>query len=100
MSNNCFGDSCSCGCCEGIEELTPAGVANRPGLGALSYRAGTHATFLETMKARLSSHCLDPGAEGCRDSARPSSVRAASGVENTGARVATRRRVRKARTGL
>jgi hypothetical protein len=30
-------------------------TANRPGLDALSYRVGTHATFLETMKARLSS---------------------------------------------
>ena len=30
-------------------------VANRPGLGALAYRAGTHATFLASMKARLSS---------------------------------------------
>jgi hypothetical protein len=35
--------------------LTPRATANRPGLPALSYRAGTHATFLETMKARLSS---------------------------------------------
>ncbi|HYH85699.1 MAG TPA: putative baseplate assembly protein [Pyrinomonadaceae bacterium] len=71
MSNTCVGGYCSCGCCEGIEELTPATVANRPGLDALSYRAGTHASFLETMKARLSAHCLDPGAEGCKDSPRP-----------------------------
>jgi predicted phage baseplate assembly protein len=35
--------------------VTPLDTANRPGLPALSYRAGTHATFLETMKARLSS---------------------------------------------
>ena len=44
-----------CGCCEGIEKLTPLSVANRPGLDALRYRVGTHATFLETMLAYLSS---------------------------------------------
>lgn len=44
-----------CGCCEGVEALTPLPTANRSGLPALSYRIGTHATFLETMKARLSS---------------------------------------------
>lgn len=44
-----------CSCCEGAEPLTPLPTANRPGLPALSYRIGTHATFLETMKARLSS---------------------------------------------
>lgn len=49
----------ACGCCEGIEALTPLSTANRPGLPALSYRIGTHATFLETMKARLSNLCLD-----------------------------------------
>ena len=44
-----------CGCCEGTEPLTPLPTANRPGLPTLSYRVGTHATFLETMKSRLSS---------------------------------------------
>jgi len=48
----------ACGCCEGSETLTPLPTRNRPGLPALSYRAGTHATFLETMKARLSNLCL------------------------------------------
>lgn len=48
----------ACGCCEGTEALTPLPTRNRPGLSALSYRAGTHATFLETMKARLSNLCL------------------------------------------
>ncbi|MBC6961577.1 MAG: putative baseplate assembly protein [Nitrosomonas sp.] len=48
----------ACGCCEGTEALTPLPTRNRPGLPALSYRAGTHATFLETMKARLSNLCL------------------------------------------
>ncbi|MEQ1903071.1 MAG: hypothetical protein ABL888_02650, partial [Pirellulaceae bacterium] len=45
----------NCGCCEGSEKLTPLTMANRPGLPALSYRVGTHAAFLETMKARLSA---------------------------------------------
>lgn len=48
-----------CGCCEGIEKLTPVVIANRPGLPALSYRAGTHASFLETMLARLSNFPLE-----------------------------------------
>src|SRR5262249_16707964 len=47
--------SAPCSCCEGAEVLTPRSVANRPGLNALVYRTGTHATFLETMKARLSA---------------------------------------------
>jgi predicted phage baseplate assembly protein len=45
----------ACGCCEGIETSTPRQTVNRPGLTALSYRIGTHATFLGTMQARLSS---------------------------------------------
>ncbi len=48
----------ACGCCEGTEALTPLPTRNRPGLPELSYRVGTHATFLETMKARLSNLCL------------------------------------------
>jgi hypothetical protein len=53
--------SSSCGCCEGVEELTPMMLANRPGLSALAYRAGTHATFFETMLARLSNLDLPTG---------------------------------------
>jgi predicted phage baseplate assembly protein len=49
----------ACDCCEGIEQLTPKPIANRPGLNTLAYRMGTHATFLETMKARLSNYFLD-----------------------------------------
>ena len=45
----------SCGCCSGAEQLTPAVIANRPGLDALAYRVGTHGAFLETMKARLAT---------------------------------------------
>src|SRR5260370_824960 len=48
-----------CGCCEGAERLTPGATANRPGLNALAYRVGTHATFLETMKARLAGFYLE-----------------------------------------
>jgi predicted phage baseplate assembly protein len=44
-----------CGCCEGVESLTPRSLTNRPGLSALSYRVGTFATFLASMKARLSA---------------------------------------------
>ncbi|MEH2002846.1 MAG: putative baseplate assembly protein [Nostoc sp.] len=43
-----------CGC-EGEEILTPTTKINRPGLDNLAYRVGTHASFVETMKARLSS---------------------------------------------
>jgi len=45
----------SCGCCEGTHAITPVRETNRPGLKSIRYRAGTHASFLETMKARLSS---------------------------------------------
>jgi len=61
---NSHEDSCTCGCCEGIEKLTPTSTSNRPGLPALSYRVGTHGTFLETMLARLSSLCLGTEADG------------------------------------
>src|SRR5437868_200486 len=44
-----------CDCCEGPKVLTPLSVANRPGLSALSYRAGTYATFFGTMRGRLSA---------------------------------------------
>ena len=50
----------SCGCCKGIEKLTPVATLNFPGLAALSYRVGTHASFLTTMKARLSNLELRP----------------------------------------
>jgi predicted phage baseplate assembly protein len=75
MSNscNCDGSACTCGCCEGITIAVPQATANRPGLPALAYRVGTHATFLETMIARLSSSDY-PGlaALTTRDPADPS----------------------------
>jgi hypothetical protein len=48
MTNNC-------GCCKGLEKMTPANIINRPGLDSISYRIGTHSTFLATMLSRLSS---------------------------------------------
>lgn len=44
-----------CGCCEGIQSLTPRPTTNRPGLEALTYRVGTHRSFLQSMLAQLSS---------------------------------------------
>ena len=49
----CAGPS-GCGCCQGVQALTPVTIVNRPGLGQLAYRAGTHASFLATMAAALS----------------------------------------------
>jgi predicted phage baseplate assembly protein len=55
----------TCGCCEGIQILTPQSTVNRPGLSSLNYRVGTHGAFLETMKARLSTMTVGaPGADG------------------------------------
>ena len=48
-----------CGCCEGMEKVVPLSTANRPYLNALTYRVGTHPTFLETMVAGLTDHYLD-----------------------------------------
>jgi hypothetical protein len=45
--------SCSCGCCEAGGLSTP--VSNRPGLGAIRTRIGTHGSFLQAMLARLSA---------------------------------------------
>lgn len=55
----------TCGCCESGRQLTPA-PDNRPGLDAILYRAGTHSTFLESMKTRLSNWALKlPVADRC-----------------------------------
>jgi len=65
ITKHCGCSTETCGCCEGIEKLTPAATANRPGLPALRYRVGTHGTFFETMKARLSNLVVEaPGADG------------------------------------
>ncbi len=47
--------NCTCGCCDGVRAVTPATIENRPGLGAIAARIGTHSSFLETMRARLSA---------------------------------------------
>jgi hypothetical protein len=44
-----------CGCCEGIAAETPTAVTNRPGLSAVAYRIGQHATFKASMLAALST---------------------------------------------
>lgn len=44
-----------CNCCAGIQQQTPLAIFNRPGLAALTYRVGTHASFLETMVTTLSN---------------------------------------------
>jgi hypothetical protein len=43
-----------CGCCLGTSVETPAAIGNRPGLDAIVYRVGTHATLKETLVAALS----------------------------------------------
>src|SRR5215211_3785188 len=51
------GASCgegTCGCCAGTRVETPAEVTNRPGLGAVGYRVGTHSQFKRSMLAKLS----------------------------------------------
>jgi len=44
-----------CDCCEGPKASTPRATANRAGLLALRYRAGTYSSFFDSMRARLSS---------------------------------------------
>lgn len=44
-----------CNCCKGLSVLTPLDTYNAPGQSRLRYRAGTHASFLASMGARLSS---------------------------------------------
>lgn len=49
-----------CGCCDGLSVATPVTIDNRPGLTALAYRVGTHASFKQSMLARLSSELHQP----------------------------------------
>ncbi len=44
-----------CGCCAGVTAETPAVVDNRPGLSAVAYRIGQHASFNRSMLAALSA---------------------------------------------
>lgn len=50
---------CHCGCCAGIAITTPEVETNPPGLTALRYRAGTYASFYESMLARLTNLPID-----------------------------------------
>lgn len=56
----------TCGCCEGIETVTPRSTWNRPGLSRLSYRIGTHPDFFQSMIARLTLHELENGTRPLR----------------------------------
>jgi hypothetical protein len=49
----------NCGCCE--PDPLPSPIYNRPGLPALSYRAGSYGTFLRRMMNRLSAFALPDG---------------------------------------
>lgn len=49
----------NCGCCEPAPEPSP--IYNRPGLPALSYRAGTYATFLRRMSNSIGRYTLPDG---------------------------------------
>jgi hypothetical protein len=76
-SCGCGCGSSACGCCSGVEPLTPMPTANRAGLSSISYRVGTHSTFLDSMKARLSLHQMPDGqrplaALSTRESSDPS----------------------------
>lgn len=46
--------SCTCGCCSGISQETPATVQNRPGLPVISCRVGSWSQFRDTLLARIS----------------------------------------------
>ena len=52
----------SCGCCKGVGSGALDPIWNRPGLDALRYRVGTHATFLDGMIAALTLDA-DPALE-------------------------------------
>lgn len=62
----------SCGCCEGMEIITPQEIFNRPGLSQIKYRIGTHASFLESMTARLTGYYLEkPDTDGKKQKIYP-----------------------------
>jgi hypothetical protein len=46
--------ACVCGCCRGLGTVTPLEILNRPGLGTIAYRVGTHGSFKQSMLAGLS----------------------------------------------
>lgn len=52
---HCGCTTAACRCCDGMTPMTPMAVWNRPGLDSIRDRVGTHAAFLETMKARIAT---------------------------------------------
>jgi hypothetical protein len=56
-----------CGCCGGIEVITPVPEYNRPGLPSIAYRVGAYGAFRESMLARLSSISIDLAEAGRPD---------------------------------
>jgi len=48
----------TCGCCEGVEKLTPIKIHNDHGLETILYRTGTHSEFKESMIKGLSESAL------------------------------------------
>jgi len=52
-----------CGCCEGTGTVTPAPIANRPGLPSVAYRVGTHGAFKRSLIAGLSDARRPPLAQ-------------------------------------
>ncbi|HJP66968.1 MAG TPA: putative baseplate assembly protein [Actinomycetota bacterium] len=67
-ARECRPDLETCGCCAG--ELHAPPLFNRPGLPALRYRVGTHASFLDHMLRALPSQTV-PSAPGAADLAHP-----------------------------
>ena len=57
--------STTCGCCDDDQRLAQPTLYNPPGLAALNYRIGDHASFLRSLLKRLSSQCLG-SPEDCR----------------------------------
>ena len=55
----------NCDCCTGTQAQTPVPVANRPGLSAVSFRAGTHGQFKASLLAALTDRDL-PALAGLR----------------------------------
>jgi hypothetical protein len=49
----------TCGCCEGLEPVTPRPIFNRPGLTTLGRRVGEYADFYETLLSRISTQWVD-----------------------------------------
>jgi hypothetical protein len=48
-----------CGCCEGLEPVTPLAIFNRPGLAALTRRVGEYGDFYETLLSRITTQYVD-----------------------------------------